>query len=1779
MRRRLGWDVIRAAALGGVPREIELLTAAVTDLPIPLTLPGGASPARPPALVRVRLHVPGARRAALEIVRAPTAPVVDYLEQGVRLLRAPLDAGTWLPRDGHGAGALPIRVWVDADVLPTNASRSALREDAPLPRHAAEAALDALADATRALAAVAGIGSQHADAPADAPADVEILTPDPLILEDALGAITCALLPALAADAAGAPPALLELLDLPLLRDAVGRPLSVREVQSFQRPDRAGEPPATLHVFRGAAPLPEELGPWMRRVIWLRGRAVERLLEGLPTEDAAPRGEQARVGAERRRRLLGRAAGTPVLPARLPAADGAPAPIQAAFDVREGDLAGLRGEVALLPDGAVSGRIHAFVEGRLLETIEIGAAALPLPVEAAIAWEGRLQPRPAYDGVERDRAFARTVHYAALVAIFALDREVTRVSAARDEAALARLRPAARAAIGTILTAEEGLGLGGTDTNAPRLAAFKGLYAARVWPTTEPGRRESVMSLGAFVERRPAKASPPVRPPCALMTARPDAVGRAADGRPVVTARPREIAWLTRAWHGTAIVPYEHGLIPPGMEAARDALAHETLAHAMAASAAPGAPVLAFARPGARGLVAASADPRLTLCHAGRVLASNPVPPELGPIALAIDDDSLVPTPAWDAPSAWPSPDDLAAVEREHCEQLVAAMEGDPHARARLGCAPGDRVPMAPAVRAYLLDRALHLRRDAAAGAALADRIEGLPLVTMLDESGAPAPASLAAVARAHPRPRPIPVLRAPPGFETLDWCPLLAADTGELVALAAWSGGRAMLAEAAIPARRARALADHDRRAFLSGPEHDPRALGDLAPPPDAGSPSCFLDAGPDPSSAITVAIGLPRAGLGIDRAWVDVLFQGRGLCRRALPSLPLPVVARVSLADEAHVSGWRDLSDEGVLRVTERVHAAATGLALEIVRRASGPERGASLFGDLGALRLVLALRALERSRPPHLAPIWPGDTADAGALVDGIPGLLRAPPLLWPTVQGEPHRLDALRKVGDFVYVGHARHVPWRSTDAPTELDDPILHLPEGPEGDALAAILDSLGLATRDVTAALAALAARRAAGSPQPRAPRLPGAPAHPALRVTLADLGARFGDGELEILEAPPSDVTLIDLAGAHHAVKSTLPFPVRAVVRIDSIDTSTPARTALLKKLTASAGKHLLALVPRLDTLPDFVRAHLRGVVCRAVEKQKKPVRRATWAKAFPDLGGTFHTYADLAARTTGTWECTNDPSPYPASRERRAVLRLTEPEMRALANAVPLKNLTTVLRRELEGERRAAAAQLAEIALDPETRARCLAVVTVDEAGVTGEVGLLAPEHGAPRGARGLSIFVTRRPLCRIKDGPGWPIAAALNDDATRPNRAFDGLLTTRATVRLQTIARAAAMRALQRLLAPPPDAIGVRWLDGSELGEKGPTVAGAIWLPARWPRDPYVNVRVPGGGGVPARRSLVVAGIAPALLGDVPVGGDLLALSDGPWAPLAEIAQRAALSMLSDAKAAGSETLASYRWDLRLLGLVDGDDPRARTADGRTLTAPEVLAELEARGHLWVTDRRGDPDGDFPGAAPAFVLHDPPVVDVLRHRTAPGILRDLGGALPDSPPLAPPNPPPLPPPDSPPDSPPGSPPDPSPDPSWVADLWEAVRSFFGRDEPPVETALTLALQRTLDALHLTGHPVVAIFEVRSGRPLRYEPAPRRLLLNTRHRALAWLSAGDPRAADPRAVILLAAAAVSEINRVLAGVIDMEERRTLAALMALAAAEAAADRGGGGGPRVPGG
>ena len=100
----------------------------------------------------------------------------------------------------------------------------------------------------------------------------------------------------------------------------------------------------------------------------------------------------------------------------------------------------------------------------------------------------------------------------------------------------------------------------------------------------------------------------------------------------------------------------------------------------------------------------------------------------------------------------------------------------------------------------------------------------------------------------------------------------------------------------------------------------------------------------------------------------------------------------------------------------------------------------------------------------------------------------------------------------------------------------------------------------------------------------------------------------------------------------------------------------------------------------------------------------------------------------------------------------------------------------------------------------------------------------------------------------------------------------------------------------------------------------------------------------------------------------------------------------------------------------------------------------------------------------------------------------------------------------------------------------------------------ETPGARGVRAALQAELARLALSGDPIAAVEYATSGRPIRYDRDRRVVVVNRRHRAVAPLLAAPPE----RAVPVLAAAAVAEVNRALVAVTDAEELRAIEALIA---------------------
>jgi hypothetical protein len=671
-------------------------------------------------------------------------------------------------------------------------------------------------------------------------------------------------------------------------------------------------------------------------------------------------------------------------------------------------------------------------------------------------------------------------------------------------------------------------------------------------------------------------------------------------------------------------------------------------------------------------------------------------------------------------------------------------------------------------------------------------------------------------------------------------------------------------------------------------------------------------------------------------------------------------------------------------------------------------------------------------------------------------------------------------------------------------------------------------------------------------------------PSHALLRTTLAKVGSSAGDGEIELIEGPTSDLTVVLLSGQIVRLGLDLPCPIRVVMRIESIDESN-LESRLTSALIKASERFVIQIGSKLDELPRFVRTGARHLISRRATAydhalDELPIIEATT--------GEFHSLHDLEQRH-GLLYTTLDP-PFPSL--HAACIRLSKEEAEALAGRLRVVWADHAVSRRRKADERRAAPPLTALVLPAEERMHCILTTPFDTDGTAGEVGVLTAMRAE---RRGIALHVTRRLLCRIDDGPGWPLVALVNDDRVEPDAGFMGPNDPAQTRAIVENVRRAARIAWQRTCQAPATALSSIWLDEAVEGRF--RITGCLWLAPAFPLAPRVRVYTPLEIG-PTLRALQVDSDLP-ILPSLPIEGDLfvrtetadgepkedsvsstladLAMLDLVWEALGALGARTAPALLADARSrgAGSRTLDEIAWNLALLGL-DGSPPPARTTGGEPIDAAQVISELRSRGAIWLSDGGGWIEGAFPSKTPGFVLVDEgPLVRVLETRLQPGTVRRLGGVST----LAPTK--------TEPESIPESIPEsarPTPrlkdltapgDPTWVSRLsrWLgfADDATSGRQSPRAAR-----LHQILSDLSLAGQPVTTVIEARAKRPIRYDKKKKRVVISSTHPSLVALF--DGRREESEALRLLAAAAVTEINRALQEVNDAEERRVLQVLLA---------------------
>ncbi|MEM1418745.1 MAG: hypothetical protein AAGH15_27870, partial [Myxococcota bacterium] len=635
---------------GGELPELALLRDAAADAPVPVRIgPTAFGPGFAGAdLLRHELvDLPKGMRAFLAVVDPDRAslpadgqstPWVTLAEHGVTLQRAPIPG--WV----RGARPLPLRLYVDAERLPTNASRSQVRTGERTVRRALKRGRDALPGLVEALL------ERWRGAEGEARA---ALSRAALQLLAGYGART---------RAAAVPPVFRPLLELPLLRDALGRPRTLASFPAGWSEDA---------VYQGRDPLPDALAPLVADLAWIRpGDEAARLFGHAPIPDAKAMLRDAQRSLDARRRWEKhptREATVPPAPGQLVSAAFAYPDFGPARERLGARAEGIRGQVCLLAPEAVGkrrrglGEVTLLLEDREIERLSLAA---PWPYEAVVTAPG-LRPRSRYDGIKpgaRKEELLRTV------------------AEVRDEAlafAFADADPA---------TLPPGIALRGPAPSASHLLAYalapgseaapetlrKAMLAAPIVPEVRADGSRTFTTLGALVERsrdrpwvyaRPEEHAGEGRPPAgrtALCLSRQDATRLAAFvaklGKDPRAPEPHLQPYRLRAPEPTPLRQLARYLAVPGVALV---FVDEAEDH--------------------RGVVAWGVrDQALHLFHRGSRIGRIPWTPELGPCAIALDDDTLLPGAHDVGVADGPPERSYLAWEAKALMALVKGIAGEP---------------------------------------------------------------------------------------------------------------------------------------------------------------------------------------------------------------------------------------------------------------------------------------------------------------------------------------------------------------------------------------------------------------------------------------------------------------------------------------------------------------------------------------------------------------------------------------------------------------------------------------------------------------------------------------------------------------------------------------------------------------------------------------------------------------------------------------------------------------------------------------------------------------------------------------------------------------------------------------------------------------------------------------------------------------------------------------------------------------------------------------------
>lgn len=789
----------------------------------------------------------------------------------------------------------------------------------------------------------------------------------------------------------------------------------------------------------------------------------------------------------------------------------------------------------------------------------------------------------------------------------------------------------------------------------------------------------------------------------------------------------------------------------------------------------------------------------LALMHSAAVVATRARVELLGPSVVALEDDAMVPV---SDPMLSPAAQTLlAGAEFELAEALCAALSGDGVARESLGWS--DSAARAESVRRFLLSALARIARMRGEHAPLRARIESVPLVPQRDASGGVRDVSVSSLREALARGEaPGYLFDPPPGLDGEAFAPLILA-TRELQTLVS----EALEAKLASADRALRSLREARARRETRG------RLQSLAAQrldaPIEGAPATRLP----PDGIAETAYGVSRA-LSAGRA--SVILDGVVVIDDALGPLPMRIVVRVTPRDESlFAADFRGLTKAGAQAVEEQAQRAMTHAALGVVERAERGEAIAELDREV-VCAWIQHLGAKARSN------------ADLPA------GRVRAA-ALWLDPTRAAISIDNARvgKRGPRVILGWAS--PWLPPGAGEADDPPALSLAKQSELDAVRALCKGV----IDDTAVARITQRRRAFLLDGARVVRLQGDPPAPwaSARLDAELLGRCRGEVRLGARGAG-AEVSVFDDGAIVSRVRC--PSPIALEIALESPELDVPraeqfvSESGVIEVALRLAREVLSTQLDAAGELPSWCLRAARWHLCTAGELSETARDRAL----FQDTLGRPMSLRDVAAQRdrftlAGYVTAAPDEPVRPREAGRRVVV-LDREEVGWLGQRVSLVDFSATLAEELAAQRWSRSSPARAIAVPNAPKAVLRAELRLERDGAEGEVLLLPWD--APDGSYA-HWFVARRPLGRSSLSAPWPTLVALEAGSLTPRADHLGPLDNDAHREAVETASGLVNRVLAQELGPRPgeSLASVFVHDGRSPAVSGGVAqaVGALWL----------------------------------------------------------------------------------------------------------------------------------------------------------------------------------------------------------------------------------------------------------------------------------------------------------------------------------------------------------